>query len=204
MGSKNGPIAVVKTVTDAALGAYARSVVEAYANCPQLPNPNPPPAVATAHLDALDKSEKEAHGGGSAAVAACAACRLVVRRDLRYFVAYLQTVLDLMTVADALALIELVNMRARRYTRPNKAELAASPGDTSGAVDLVAKAVAHYATYYWEMSSDQKSWSSLPETTKSFTSVAGLTPGQTYYFRLRTLTRAGKSDYSQVVSLLAR
>ncbi len=66
----------------------------------------------------------------------------------------------------------------------------------------MAQAVAHYATYYWEMSSDQKVWSSLPETTKSFTSVAGLTPGQTYYFRLRTLTRAGKSDYTQIVSLL--
>ncbi len=203
MATNNGPIAVPKqTRLDRNLASYARSVVEAYSNNPLLPNPSPAPAVATAHLDALDESEKEAQGGGKAAVATRYACRLAVRRDLRFFVAYLQTVLDRMSVADALALIAAVNMRARRYTKADKPQLAAKNGDVSGEVELVAKAVAVYASYYWQFSLNQQDWTSLPETTKASTSMAGLTPAKTYYFRFRSLTRHGMSDYSQVVSLL--
>jgi hypothetical protein len=40
------------------------------------------------------------------------------------------------------------------------------------------------------------------ETMKAVTVISGLTPGQTYYFRFRALTRKGMRDWSQIVSLL--
>jgi hypothetical protein len=36
---------------------------------------------------------------------------------------------------------------------------------------------------------------------KARTEVSGLTSASTYYFRFRAFTRAGRQDYSQVVSL---
>ncbi len=42
---------------------------------------------------------------------------------------------------------------------------------------------------------------SVPSAQRS-TSITGLTGLQTYYFRYRTLTRAGAGDFSQAVSLV--
>jgi hypothetical protein len=39
---------------------------------------------------------------------------------------------------------------------------------------------------------------------RTVTVISGLTPGQTYYFRFRALTRKGMRDWSQVVSLIVR
>jgi hypothetical protein len=51
---------------------------------------------------------------------------------------------------------------------------------------------------------DGKTWTSWPETLKASATMAGLTPAQTYSFRFRTLTHAGASDFSQVVSHLVK
>jgi hypothetical protein len=71
-------------------------------------------------------------------------------------------------------------------------------------VALAAKTVAPVATYYWEHSPDQETWISVPETIKASTTVDGLSWAKVSYFRFRALTRAGKGDYSQVVSLLVQ
>jgi hypothetical protein len=82
--------------------------------------------------------------------------------------------------------------------------VSAKNGDVSGRVMLAAKAVAHSAVYLWEYSVDQSKWTSLPETMKSRTEVSGLTPACVYYFRFYAITRAGRQDYSHVVSLIVR
>ncbi len=56
--------------------------------------------------------------------------------------------------------------------------------------------------YYWEISLDQQSWTSVPETLKARATITGLTPGQRYYFRFRAHTRKGLGDYSDVVTLI--
>jgi hypothetical protein len=73
---------------------------------------------------------------------------------------------------------------------------------TSGTVILRAKAVARPATYYWEHSLDQTTWTRAPETMKATTTIAGLQAAHTYAFRFRALTTGGPREYSQVVSLL--
>jgi hypothetical protein len=93
-------------------------------------------------------------------------------------------------------------MFLKKVTKPTKAELRALSTDVSGQVELDAKAVAHSATYYWEFSLDQVNWSVVPETMQASTIISGLTPGKVYYFRFRALTRKGKRDYSQPVSLM--
>jgi hypothetical protein len=93
-------------------------------------------------------------------------------------------------------------MRVRKVPKRSKAALRARNAGTSGTVVLEAKAVAHVATYYWQHSLDQTTWFDVPETMQASTVIEGLTSAQRYYFRFRTLTRSGASDFSQVVSLL--
>jgi phosphodiesterase/alkaline phosphatase D-like protein len=72
----------------------------------------------------------------------------------------------------------------------------------SGDAKLVAKAVASRASYEWQYSTDQKTWTDAPTTLQSKTDVVGLTPGTAYFFRFRGTTKAGVGDWSQVVSML--
>jgi spore coat protein U-like protein len=62
--------------------------------------------------------------------------------------------------------------------------------------------VARSAVYLWDYSLDLKTWTSVPQTMKASTTIAGLTMGQVYYFRFHAQTRKGVGNYSQVVSLL--
>jgi hypothetical protein len=55
------------------------------------------------------------------------------------------------------------------------------------------------------MSTDQLTWSDCGETAQSLTTVQGLTPGKTYYFRVRCFLRDNtKTNYSIVVPHIAR
>jgi Fibronectin type III domain len=95
-------------------------------------------------------------------------------------------------------------MNVAKHAARNKPELAAKQGDVSTVVVLVAKVLGLPAVYWYDYSLDQKTWTTVPQTTKASTVVSGLTPGQTYYFRFHAFSRKGLTDYSQVVSLLVR
>ena len=78
-------------------------------------------------------------------------------------------------------------------------------GANAGTVALSAKAVkSRRVQYGWQMSVDQKTWTNLPTTLKASTVVSGLTAGTVYYFRVQTQTVAALSDWSAIVSILAR
>jgi hypothetical protein len=57
--------------------------------------------------------------------------------------------------------------------------------------------------YRWQMSTDQQTWTDLPESFKTKTTVEGLAPATTYAFRLRTVTKSGPSDWSPPVTIIA-
>jgi hypothetical protein len=106
--------------------------------------------------------------------------------------------------SDAISAVESAGLKVRKSTAQHKQVLAVKDGLTSGSVQLVAKAVAAVATYYWQYSLDGKTWTSCPDTLKAEADVSGLTTAQTYSFRFRTLTRAGASDFSQIVTHLVK
>ena len=99
-------------------------------------------------------------------------------------------------------MIESAHMSVRKAPKRNIPEVSAKNGDVSGKVILAAKAVAQTATYFWEYSEDQSTWTPVPETMQARTEVSGLTSARVYYFRFRALTRAGRQDYSHTVSLV--
>jgi len=105
---------------------------------------------------------------------------------------------------NAFAIAESANMRLWVAGVRVKAALTITQGLVSGTVVCDAKAVARQATYYFSYSVDEKNWVSVPETMTCKITISGLTPGQTYYFRFRALTRKGMGDPSQIVSFLVK
>src|SRR5262249_13451610 len=105
---------------------------------------------------------------------------------------------------QAATLAASAGMKLRRATLHTKADFEVDDGPVSGSAHLIAKAIAGAVLYYWEVSSDQKSWSVAADSTKAHAILTGLTPGQTYWFRFRARTRKGMSDYSIILSHIVR
>lgn len=182
---------------------FARSVYSHMLDNDWFPNPNPALWILAEDIEAFETAETKAAGRGKGTVAVRNAARRVVKADLHHLRDYVQGVLEALPAdVDPAEVVESAFMSLKRRARRHKATLEATYGRSGGIVELLAKAVSGNATYYWEYSLDQLTWTSAPETMQASTEIAGLTPGQVYYFRFRTLTRKGKGDYSQTVSLM--
>jgi hypothetical protein len=159
--------------------------------------------VFAANIDAFDDAETNVASGTRGAATLRDAKKRTVKEDLDHLCDYVQSVAQAApSPAAAAALIESAFMSVKKVPKRSIPEIAARNAGVSGKVLLAAKAVAREATYSWEYSVDQTKWTPMRDTMHARTEVAGLTSACTYYFRFRSLTRAGWRDYSQVVSLL--
>ena len=102
------------------------------------------------------------------------------------------------TIADS------AKMKLRKVPTYAKDDFAVKDGPGTSQVQLIARAIPKALLYFWELSVDQKVWSPALDTSSANAVLTGLTAGQTYYFRFRTRTRKGMTDYSQVLSHLVR
>jgi len=182
--------------------AFAQSVANALTGNPSLPTPTPPLAKLQSDIAALAQAETATLSRMKGAFEVRNARLAVVRSDLESVRSYVQSVVDTAAPADALALIEGAGLAVREASLHDKPALAAKRGSLSGTVTLVAKAAASRAAYFWECSTDQKTWTEMRSTTQAKTVASGLLPGAVYFFRVQALTKSGEGDFSQVVSLL--
>ena len=199
---KKGPTGVLKVPKQKkALSPYGRHVVTCMTGNAKVQSPNPPLSAITAACAALDVSQA-AMPGNTATTAQRDADWLALLQLLHHELDCVNSVAEQQTSpAEAEAVITGSGFAVRKGFTRNKDTLAAKYG-ASGEANLEARAVAPDASYYWQWSTDQKNWVSLPETKKASTTITGLTPATTYYFRFRALTRKGMSDWSQTVTLL--
>ncbi len=154
---------------------------------------------------AYDTAYAKSRGGGRAATQLLKAARKKIVKDLSHVRDRVQQVAETKaTPADAAAVIVGAGLSVKKRTKRNKPPIRVVQGPNSGTAWLELLRVARIATYFWVYSTDQKNWSSAPETMKAKLLLTGLTPGQTYYFKFRALTRKGPVDYSQIVSLFVQ
>jgi hypothetical protein len=159
-------------------------------------------ALVSQHLDALDAAHKASFKGPKGTVSARKAAMYQVRSDMRQLKAAVQAAADA-DIANGQAIIESTGMLAVRQTRPPKPDLAAKYAGVPGLVRLVGRAFRGKGVYQWQMSTDQKTWTDLPQTTTAKTTVTGLAAGTICFFRFRTQTGKGLSDWSTAVSIIA-
>jgi hypothetical protein len=184
--------------------AFAQSMVTAMTDNTSFPSPNPPLATFQANVTALMNAEAAVLARTKGAVEDRNAKLAVLKTNLETQKAYVQEVADAANPTNAATIIESAGMTTRTITLHDKPALGVKQGSVSGTVNLAAKAPAHRAAYAWQYSTDQKTWTSVPQTLQAKTGVSGLTAGTLYYFRVQVLTMTGEGDWSQIVSLLVK
>jgi hypothetical protein len=170
-------------------------------NNARLTDPPVPLTEVTEHLDQLEKDQELARRRAAGAAQQRDVSLAVVRNDMRLLKAFVQSVAD-SHMDESEAIITSAGMRVAKRRQRGKPPVAAKRGKAPGDVVLQAKALPRPVQYRWQMSSDQEVWTDLPETFLPSTTVSGLTAVTVYYFRLRTVTHDGLSDWSTVVSVI--
>jgi hypothetical protein len=183
---------------------FAQNVASALTNNPHLPSPTPSLATFQADVAALNTAETAVLSRSKGAVETRNAKLAVVRTDLENLKVYVQSVAAVASTSDADAIIESAGLTIRTVTPHDKPALAAKQGSVSGTVNLAAKAAAKRAAYSWQYSTDQKTWTTLPQTLSAKTGISGMTAGTQYYFRAQAVTSAGVGDWSQVVTMMVK
>jgi len=168
---------------------------------PDLPNLPVQMPTAVQHFQDLDDAEQTAHNGPLGAATDRDAKLAVVQSDMDLYKAYAVSVANANPERGP-AIIEGAGFYVVKRIVAAKPALAAKHAKVPGGVRLYAKAKKGRVSYYWQMNANQ-TWTDLPETHVASTDVSGLTPGATYGFRYRTLTKDGLSDWSAAVSIMA-
>jgi len=182
---------------------HAKTIVsEVAANPKYFPAPSPALAVINADIAALEAAEIVAQTKAKGAVEIRDAKLRVLVEHLQALKTYVQQAANA-DHANAEAIITAAAMYVHKAKTGTKQDLAVKLGKVSGTVTVTAKSVGPRATYYWQHSTDEKTWTDLADTMKAKCTVTGLTVPMVHYFRNCTLTpKGGKSDWGQIVSLM--
>jgi hypothetical protein len=184
------------------LSKQGRTVIAAMTSNPHFPSPNPTLAAITTAFDELDTAETVAKTRAKGTAQARNLKLKQAKNLMLQAKGYVQQVADA-NPDQAEAIIESAGMSVRKKVPRQKQGNEVRQG-VSGAVELYAVVASLAAAYEWQMSGDGKSWTNLTTTSRSRTSVTGLTPGQVTFFRNRPVLRKGSADWSQPISLLIK
>jgi hypothetical protein len=199
-------IAVLYLLTHIAeLIKQAQGIVLAMTNNLFFPSPVPSLGLVTKAIQDLSDAEVLARTRGTGMAKARDLKKAVLVKLLRELQFFVQGIADA-NPDQSEAIIVSAGMLIRKLTPRQKNRDEVRQGDVSGLVMLIAAVVrASKVGYFWEWSTDEKSWTSLPVSFTAATSVSGLVPGVTHYFRYRSVSRkTGTSDWSQTLSLMLK
>jgi hypothetical protein len=180
---------------------YARAVAAAMTGNPHFPAPTPTLADFEAHIDAAAQANAFVLIGPIGAASQRDAVFAAVESDLERLRTYVQRVADA-SPGEARAIIASAGMSVKRPGLHDKPLLAVKAGPVSGSVVVVAKAAGDRATYEWQYSRVGELWIDVSPTRQAKKVLDGLVHGGTYQFRVRMVTRAGRSDFGDAVSFL--
>jgi hypothetical protein len=181
---------------------YAQFVVERVAADPIFVSPRPPIAVLRADVAALRAATVAGLTGTAGAAAARRGRARKVHGDLTTLKCYVQEVADQHPREEAPSIIARAGMSVKNARGPSKPWFEAKQLSVSGEVHLFVRAAKGRASYDWQYATDPEHWLPGPRTVGADATLYGLVPGTVYYFRYRTVTSEGVSDWSQVISLL--
>jgi len=181
----------------------ATAIVTAMTGNPNFAGAAAQVTAAQTAVAAYAAAVSQAKGKVPGAVKVRGDAKIAMMKTLAPLVAIVQAAVDA-HLDQAATLASSAAMKLRKLPSFSKAAFAVKDGPGSGQVHLTARAVLTALLYFWEVSSDQKSWSVASDTSGANAILGGLTVGQTYYFRFRARTRKTTTDYSQVLSHVVR
>lgn len=182
---------------------HARVIAARLSEDPRF-SPPPPSLVAfEADVAALEAALIASASRASGSANARKACQAKVALGLQILQAYVQSMANASTADDAALLIELAGMSVKNALGPSKQAFVVKRGPTADSAHAYARARRTRASYEWQMSTDGERWVSVPSTVRADAAFHGLEALTLYWFRYRTVTREGTSDWSDAVSFRA-
>jgi hypothetical protein len=182
--------------------AYAKFIAQRLATEPVFVSPTLPRAVFEAHIAALEEAEVRVLTRTMGTVAARNAKLLAVKSDLDTLRSYVQRLADQHLATAAAAIVASAGMSVKRSSGHGKPDFEVKPGPVSGSVHLFARAARTRASYDWEYGTDETLWTRMDATVRADKELSGLAQGTRYFFRVRSVTKEGVGNWSQVLSLL--
>lgn len=194
-------VLAIKHLSIAELLIRANSIVQTMAAHPgTYPTPVPPLAKVLADIDALREAQAEFQSHTTPK-----SVRDEKKATLTSDLIQLKMVVQQATAKhpeDAVLIASQAAMTIWMRKLHNKAPLVIKRL-LSGSVRLVAKAIKGAKTYEWQYSLDGGStWLDLPPTTKASTTIHGLIPTTVIVCRHRWVTKDGRADWRDPVSIL--
>jgi hypothetical protein len=180
----------------------AEFIANCLANDPIYAAATPPPATFEAHLTLLQQAAQNVYTRALGSVEARRAALATVQNDLHALCTFVQQLAEASPEAGP-AIIADAGMSIKNATGPVRSGFVVKQGRVSGTARLIARAEGTRASYEWQYSLDEETWLSLEPTMHASQDVPGLVPGKVYFFRYRSLTKAGVGAFRQVVSLLS-
>jgi len=190
--------------------ARAREIISALTGNPDFPAPKPTLATATTVTDDLETAQQEQQ-----TVKRTAEAKTVARNEKEdvFDRTFTQLAAHVESIAgDNERMIMSAGMDTRgvsvssNVTPGAPQSLNVTGGDADGEIDLSWEPVDGAKTYQIEQSPDPvtaTSWSHASATTKSKTTIGGLTSGTRYSFRVAAVGTGGQGGWSNPVSKIA-
>lgn len=183
---------------------FVNAILTAMFNNAYFVNPTPALAVLQADLTAFIKALSACETKAVGTLEARDQAELKLRMDVNHLMDFAQAVVDA-NPAQAALMIASSGFRQRKASVRFKPAVTLKWGLVSGSVVMILRSLGPRVTYFFQVSSDEKTWSSLTPTHHANITATGLTPGVTYYFRFQTLKgTAGLSDWSQIYAILVK
>ena len=190
--------------TGQGLLTYGRALLAALTGNAHVPNPSPPLTTLTGLLATYETAETATRTRAAGTVGTRNVARTALKSCIKALVACVQQAADA-DPENAEAIITSTSLSVRKTPARTKAPFSVKQGTVSGSVILTVKSAGTHASYDWEMSIDgAKTWTELPSTTRTKTTVNALPVGTNVMFRYRFLTPAGQGDWSQPLGILVK
>lgn len=176
----------------------AREIVSKMTGNPHYPTPTPSLADVTIAIDALDVAERAMDGSRAKTI-----IRNLRRNELEALMTKLQYYVQFASGGD----VEIImtsgmganDVRTAIGFLPAPEWMKGKDGVELGSLDLRWNAVPKNSGYRVEYTTNpSEGWPIVLESEKASMTITGLTPGVVYYFRIATLSRAGRGNYTPV------
>jgi hypothetical protein len=180
--------------------AHAKHIVTCMEGNPYFPSPPVPTGTLLLHIADAEAAQVVALSRLHGAAADRDAKLTIVYGDLEQRRSYVQTVAR-SHGGDAEAVVVSSGMSTKQSAGPRKQLFAVKQLAKSGSVRLEVRDPGIESSFDWQWSTDGVHWVDAGETTYTYLVIKNLTPGTEYFFRHRTLTRDGLSDWSDPIKL---
>lgn len=189
---------------DTDLIAFVRNVITLMTGNAQYPTPSPALTVVTTSVNAFETTVHDALDGGKIAIAARNAARVELLSLVRQLAAYVQGNCG----AD---LVNLIGSGFEAVRAPSPVGQLDAPGNVrllltnmSGQLALRFDKVVNAANYSYQTATDDVGpWTDEKLSSNTRVLIDGLTPGKTYWARVRANGTAGPSEWSNPATAMA-